>query len=126
MNKKLELIKKVLEDGNYKVVEENEEQITIRYQMNQLHIFPSSEDDQFVTVLLPNFAEVTEENFAEVVMRCHKINEQMKQVKLYTLNEIIIAAAEFYYMEEADLAYQLRIALNGVVAAKVNYRNLEI
>jgi len=28
-------------------------------------------------------------------------------------------------MEENDLAYQLKIALNSVVAAKVNYRKLE-
>ena len=126
MNNKLELIKKVLEIGKYKVVEEDEDQITIRFQMNQLHIYPSSEDDQFVTVLLPNFTEVTEENFAEVVMRCHKLNQQMKQVKLYTFNKVIIAAAEFYYMEEADLAYQLKIAFNSVVAAKVNYRKLDI
>ena len=125
MNKNYEAIKKVLEDGKYKIQEEDGEQITIRYQLKSIHIFPSSDDDQFVSVLLPNFADVTEESYADVVMRCHKLNEQMKQVKLYTINDVLIASAEFYYMEENDLAYQLKIALNSVVAAKVNYRKLE-
>ena len=112
-------------EGKYKIQEEDGEQITIRYQLKSIHIFPSSDDDQFVSVLLPNFADVTEESYIDVVMRCHKLNEQMKQVKLYTINDVLIASAEFYYMEENDLAYQLKIALNSVVAAKVNYRKLE-
>lgn len=125
MNKNYEAIKKVLEEGKYKIQEDDGEQITIRYQLKSIHIFPSSDDDQFISVLLPNFADVTEESYADVVMRCHKLNEQMKQVKLYTINDVLIASAEFYYMEEKDLAYQLKIALNSVVAAKVNYRKLE-
>ena len=125
MNNNYEAIKKVLEEGKYKIQEENGEQITIRYQLNSIHIFPSSDDDQFVSVLLPNFADVTEESYIDAVMRCHKLNEQMKQVKLYTLNGVLIASAEFYYMEENDLAYQLEIALNSVVAAKVNYKKLD-
>ncbi len=125
MNERFELIKKVLENGKYKIQEEDGEQITIRYQLNSVHIIPSSDDDQFVSVLLPNFADVTEDNFADVVMRCHKLNEQMKQVKLYTVKDVLIAASEFYYKEEDDLAYQVKIALNSVIAAKVNYKKLE-
>ena len=125
MNKNYELIKKIIEDGKYKVLEDDGEHITIRYQLNVLHISPSQGDDNFVSVLLPNFADVTEENFAEVVMRCHKLNEQMKQVKLYTINDVIIAASEFFYMEEDDLTYQFKMSLNSVIAAKVNYRKCE-
>ena len=125
MNKNYELIKKIIEDVKYKVLEDDGEHITIRYQLNILHISPSQGDDNFVSVLLPNFADVTEENFAEVVMRCHKLNEQMKQVKLYTINDVIIAASEFFYMEEDDLAYQFKMSLSSVIAAKVNYRKFE-
>ena len=121
MNNNYEAIKKVLEEGKYKIQEENGEQITIRYQLNSIHIFPSSDDDQFVSVLLPNFADVTEESYNDVVMRCHKLNEQMKQVKLYTINDVIIAASEFYYQGKKDLAYQVKIGLSSVIAAKVSY-----
>ena len=121
MNKNYEMIKKVVEDGKYKVLEDDGEHIIIRYQLNSIHLCPSSDDDRFVSILLPNFADVTEENFADVVMRCHKLNEQMKQVKLYTINDVIIAAAEFYYLGKKDLAYQVKVGLNSVIAAKVSY-----
>ena len=125
MNKNYEQIRKVVKDGKYKVLEDDGEQILIKYQLNLIQICPSSEEDRFVSILLTNFAAVTEENFPDVVMRCHNLNETMKQVKLYTVNDVLIAGAEFFYMEEKDLAYQVEIALNSVLAAKVNYRKLE-
>ena len=125
MNKSYELIKKIITEQKYKLVEEDGESFIIRYQMNVIHICPNSEDDTFVSVVLSNFAEVTEENYAEVVMRCHKLNEQMKQVKFYTVKDVIIAASEFYYMEEDDLSFQIKLALDSLIAAKVNYKKLD-
>ena len=125
MNKSYELVKKIITEKKYKLVEEDGESFIIRYQMNVIHICPNSEDDTFVSVVLSNFAEVTEENYAEVVMRCHKLNEQMKQVKFYTVKDVIIAASEFYYMEEDDLSFQIKLALNSLIAAKVNYKKLD-
>lgn len=125
MSKNYELIQKVVKDGKYQVLEDDGEHIVIKYQLNSIHICPSSEEDRFVSILLPNFADVTEENFPDVIMRCHKLNEKMKQVKLYTINDVLIAGAEFFYMEEEDLVYQVKIALNNVLAAKVNYRKLD-
>jgi len=125
MNKSYELIKKIIIEQKYKIVEDDGESFIIRYQMNAIHICPNSEDDTFVSVVLSNFAEVTEENFAEVVMRCHKLNEQMKQVKFYTVKDVVIAASEFYYMEEDDLSFQIKLALNSLIAAKVNYKKLD-
>ena len=125
MNKSYELVKKIITEQKYKLVEEDGESFIIRYQMNVIHICPNSEDDTFVSVVLFNFAEVTEENYAEVVMRCHKLNEQMKQVKFYTVKDVIIAASEFYYMEEDDLSFQIKLALNSLIAAKVNYKKLD-
>lgn len=125
MNKSYELVKKIITEQKYKLVEEDGESFIIRYQMNVIHICPNSEDDTFVSVVLSNFAEVTEENYAEVVMRCHKLNEQMKQVKFYTVKDVIIAASEFYYMEEDDLSFQIKLALDSLIAAKVNYKKLD-
>ena len=121
MNRNYELLRKVVEDGNYKVLEDDGEHIIIRYQLNSIHLCPSSDDDRFVSILLPNFAEISEDNYADVVMRCHKLNEQMKQVKLYTVNDVIIAAAEYYYQGKKYLAYQVKIGLSSVIAAKVSY-----
>ncbi len=83
MNKNYKLLKTVVEEGRYKVLEDDGEQIIIRYQLNSIHLYPSSDDDHFVSILLSNFTEVSEDNYADVVMRCHKLNEQLKQVKLF-------------------------------------------
>lgn len=123
MSKTYNLAKEIIESWKYKVLEDDGEHIIIRYQMNVIHICPNEEDDAFVSMLLPNFDEITEENYPDVVMRCHKLNEKMKQVKFYTVNDVIIAASEFFYMEKDDLAYQMKLSLSNLIAAKVNYQN---
>lgn len=125
MSKTYNLAKEIVESWKYKVLEDDGEHIIIRYQMNVIHICPNEEDDAFVSMLLPNFDEITEENYSDVVMRCHKLNEKMKQVKFYTVNDVIIAASEFFYMEKDDLAYQMKLSLSNLVAAKVNYQNYD-
>ena len=125
MNKTYNLVKEIIQSWKYKVVEDDGEHIIIRYQMNVIHICPNEEDETFVSILLPNFDDVTDENHSEIVMRCHRLNEKLKQVKFYTINDVIIAASEFFYMEKEDLAFQMRLALNNLIAAKVSYRSLD-
>ncbi len=125
MNKTYNLVKEIIQSWKYKVVEDDGEHIIIRYQMNVIHICPNEEDATFVSILLPNFDDVTDENYTEVVMRCHRLNEKLKQVKFYTVNDVIIAASEFFYMEKEDLEFQMRVALSNLVAAKVSYRSLD-
>lgn len=125
MNKTYNLVKEIIQSWKYKVVEDDGEHIIIRYQMNVIHICPNEEDETFVSILLANFDDVTDENYSEIVMRCHRLNEKLKQVKFYTINDVIIAASEFFYMEKEDLAFQMRLALNNLIAAKVSYRSLD-
>lgn len=125
MNKTYNLVKEIIESWKYRVLEDDGEHIIIRYQMNVIHICPNEEDETFVSLLLPNFDEVTDENYSEIVMRCHKLNEKLKQIKFYTVNDVIIAASEFFYMEKDDLAFQMKLALNNLIAAKVSYRSLD-
>lgn len=125
MNKTYNLVKEIIQSWKYKVVEDDGEHIIIRFQMNVIHICLNEEDETFVSILLPNFDDVTDENYSEIVMRCHRLNEKLKQVKFYTINDVIIAASEFFYMEKEDLAFQMRVALSNLVAAKVSYRSLD-
>lgn len=125
MNKTYNLVKEIIQSWKYKVVEDDGEHIIIRYQMNVIHICPNEEDETFVSILLPNFDDVTNENYSEIVMRCHHLNEKLKQVKFYTINDVIIAASEFFYMEKEDLTFQIRLALNNLIAAKVSYRSFD-
>ncbi len=123
MNNSYQLIKKIIADRKYRLVKDDGEFLTIKYQMNSIHIYTNSEDEHFVSLVLTDFASVTEENYLHVLATCHKLNAQMKQVKLYTSTDIIIAACEFCYLKEEDLDFQIQQALSALIAAKVNYRN---
>ena len=124
MTKEYELAKELIGEWKYKVIDDDGDCLTIRYQMNTIHICPNSDDTNFIAMILPNFANVNEDNFSEVIMNCHKLNEKMKQVKYYTINDCIIASCEFYFMGKEDLAFQMKTAFSNLVAAKVNYKKI--
>ena len=124
MSRSHELVKKIIADRKYRVLEDDGENVVIKYQINVIHFFLSSEDDSFVSVLLPGLDNVTDDNYAEVVMKCHKLNEEMKQIKLYPVNDMVLVASEFFDMEEKDLAFQISKSLDGLISAKVSYRKL--
>lgn len=125
MNKTYKLIKEIIESWKYKVLEDDGEHLIIRYQMNVIHICPNEDDETFVTMILPNFDEITEDNYSGIVIRCHKLNEKIKQIKFYTINDAIIAASEFFYLGKDDLAFQMKLSLSNLIAAKVNYLKYE-
>ena len=99
--------------------------VAFRFQMNTIHFWGNSEDEHFFFMTLPNFTDVTAENIAQVKENCHQINKEAKLVKLYVLDDVILAAAEVYYLAEDDFKFQMLNALNHLVAAKVMYKKLD-
>ena len=53
------------------------------------------------------------------------ISEDAKNIKSYVLNDVILAAAEVYYLAEDDFKFQMLNALKHLVAAKVMYKKLD-
>lgn len=120
-----QLIKDCIAVHKYQIVEEEGSCIVFRYQMNLMQIWAKENNDHFISIVLPNFAEVTDDNLSDVIMKCHKLNADVKQVKLYTYNNMILAAAEIYYQNEDDIDFQMQIALKNLILAKVQYYRLE-
>lgn len=127
MSKTHNLTKEIIESWKYKVLEDDGEHIVVRYQMNAIHICPNEEDDSFVTILLPIADdEVVEDNLSdEVLIRCHRLNEELKQVKFYVVKDVLVASSEFYYMGKEDLSFQLKKSFSNIVSAKVSYQNYD-
>ena len=123
----LELAKEYITSQRYQILDEDSSDLHIafRYQMNTIYFWENSEDEHFFFMTLPNFTDVTEENMAQVKERCHEINKNAKLVKLYVLNNVILAAAEVYYLAEDDFKFQMLNALKHLVAAKVMYKKLD-
>lgn len=122
-----ELAKEFIVSKRYQRLDEDgaEDHIAFRFQMNTIHFWGNSEDEHFFFMTLPNFTDVTEENIAQVKENCHQINKEAKLVKLYVLNDVILAAAEVYYLTEDDFKFQMLNALKHLVAAKVMYKKLD-
>ena len=125
MNKAIEYVKNYVSKKEYEILGEDENHMTIWSQLNNVFIFFHKEEEDFVTVMMSNFDEVTEENFSEIIMRCHDLNEQLMQVKFYTINNNVVVSSEFYFLEEKDLEFQFEKALEGLVNGKVQYLSME-
>lgn len=124
MNKTHDLIREIISELRYKVLEDDGEHIAIRYQFHVLHIFPNPEDEDFVTIVLSGFGKVTQESYSTMIVRCNKLNEQLKQVKFYITSDAVIASSEFFYKEKEDLAFQIQKSLLSLVTAGVRFKKL--
>ena len=123
MSKTYELVRDFVAEKKFKVINDDGENIVINYQMNTIFIFKIDEEN-FVSMILPDFAEVNEENYSDVVMNCNRLNEKLQQVKLYTMDSFIVASSEFYYLGKEDLVFQMQMSLDNLVAAKVRYQKI--
>lgn len=121
-----QLLKEIIDNFGYKVIEDNGERLVFSYQFNSVHLWTNDDDDHFVVMAITGFAEVNEDNFADIIMKCHKLNEELKQAKFYTVNDMIIVTAEFYFLEKNDLEYQIKHALSNLALAKGKFKKLNM
>lgn len=121
----LELIKNYLVENGYKIEEMDDNSISVRYQMNIVHIFPNKEDKEFVSILLSGFEKVNDENTYTALALCMGISNTQKVTKAYIMNDSILIAYEFNFLGEDNLYFQIKTGLDAVVAAKGQYRNLK-
>jgi hypothetical protein len=119
-----ELLQKIIDNLGYRVIEDNGERLVFNYQFSSVHLWTNDDDDHFIVMAITGFAEVNEDNFADIIMKCHKLNEELKQVKFYTINDTIIITAEFYFLEKKDLEYQIKHALSNLASAKGKFKQL--
>ena len=124
MSKTHDLIKEIISEHKYRILDEEGEYIAVRYQFHTIHFFSNSEDENFVSIVLTCFEEVTKENYSEIIMRCNKLNEQLKQVKFYITNDVVLVSSELFYKEKEDLSFQIHKSLLSLVAAKVRFKKM--
>ena len=122
-----ELAKKIIVRQQYRIMDEDSTNghIAFRFQMNTIHFWGNPDDEHFFIITLPNFTDVTEANIAQVKENCHQVNKEAKVVKLYVLNDVILATVEACYLAEEDFEFQIANALKHLVTAKVMYKNLD-
>lgn len=121
-----ELVKQALEGWKFPVLEENENTIVIRYQMNYVHITSLNEETHSIAVLLTNIFSA--ENQREELLglkTCNELNYRLMQIKFYIDddNDLIISS-EFFYINQDDVESLLNNALNAVITGKKRFASL--
>ncbi len=118
-----EIVKELLEKWRFPVLQESENAMVIRYQMNYVQIGSLHENSHAIAVTLTGLFTGNDEIEARLALKaCNELNFRMMQVKLYLDedNDLVIAS-EFFYRTAEDVAYLLSFALQAVVKAKKRF-----
>lgn len=118
-----EIVKQTLEKWRFPILQEAENAIVIRYQMNYVQIGSLQEDTHAIAVTLTGIFTADDEREARLAMKaCNELNYRMMQVKLYLDedNDLVIAS-EFFYKNDEDVEFLLNYALQAVVTAKKRF-----
>lgn len=111
---KKELIMNTLEKNmGYSPELDSDGDIRFLYQMKTIYIMTNDNDEQYVSVLLPQFYEFEEGQETLMLAVCNRMTHEMKMAKVYIDQTFknITASCEFYYANEEALEYTLRKAL---------------
>lgn len=118
-----EVVKQALEKWRFPILQEAENAIVIRYQLNYVQISSLQDDTHAIAVTLTGVFTADDEREARLALKaCNELNYRMMQVKLYLDEENdLVIASEFFYKNDEDVEFLLNYALQAVVTAKKRF-----
>lgn len=122
---KKETVVSIFEDMGYKTEVDNDGDIMVRYQMKSIYTIIGNEDEKYLVMVLPQFADVEEEELALAFAACNKATREIKLAKYYiecTLKSVS-AACEFYYTDEESLKFNIEQSLRILGMTRSVFRN---
>ena len=111
---KKEMILEAIETLGYKPHVDDDDDICVRYQMKSIFFMTGQEEEQYVSVILPQFYEVNEGEETLSLAVCNKVTRDLKLVKVYidqTLKSVT-ASCEFFYTDMESLKNNVKHVLN--------------
>lgn len=97
----------------YKPTVDDDGDISVRYQMKNIFFMTGSEEEQYVTAILPQFQEVNEGEEALALAVCNKVNRDTKLAKVYIDQTFksVSASCEFFYTDMESLKNNVEYTL---------------
>ena len=111
---KKEMILEAIETLGYKPHVDDDDDICVRFQMKSIFFMTGQEEEQYVSVILPQFYEVNEGEETLSLAVCNKVTRDLKLVKVYidqTLKSVT-ASCEFFYTDMDSLKNNVEHVLN--------------
>lgn len=121
MTETLKLVKEVVNDLKLKVFGEDEEHIAVRYQLDNFYFAVNRESERFVSVILTDFDEVSDENRMQMSLACNEANQKIQVAKFYIVKHLVLASYEFFYLDKEDMAFHIKESLKVLKIAKVKF-----
>lgn len=121
MTETLKLVKEVVNDLKLKVLGEDEEHIAVRYQLDNFYFAVNRESERFVSVILTDFDEVSDENRMQMTLACNEANQKIQVAKFYIVKHLVLASYEFFYLDKEDMAFHIKESLKVLKIAKVKF-----
>jgi len=123
--KKKELILKALEKMGYSPEVDNDGDIMLHYQMKTIYVLTGDEEEPYISMMLPQFHEVEEDQETLVLAVCNKMTRELKFAKVYIDQTFknVTATCEFYYANEESLEQNLRNSLQMLGVVRTVFRN---
>ena len=116
-----ELIRQVLEKWRFPILQEAENSIVFRYQLNYIQAnVMGGEDSNGVALTLAGIFSADDERETMLCLRtCNDLNWNLLQVKLYLDSDSdLIIASEFFYDNEDAMEYLMKISLKTLIVGK--------
>lgn len=130
MSNKKEMILRVLEKMGYKPEIDKDGDIQLRYQMKTIFVLIGNEDEQYISVMLPQFHEIADGEETLVLAVCNKMTRELKLAKVYVDQTFknVSATCEFFYSNEEALEQCLALSLEllGVVRSVFRKNKTEL
>ena len=123
--KKREMIMSTLEKIGCSPKVDDDGDIMLRYQMKTIYAMVGDEDEQYVSMVFPQFNEIDEGKETLVLAVCNKMTRELKLAKVYIDQtfKTVTATCEFFYTDEEALEKNLRYSLEMLGMIRTIYRN---
>lgn len=104
----------------FKVIEDSEECIIFRYQLENIYICKDQQSEGSLIITLPILKDDSNVYY-DVYKCCNDVNAELKYAKVYISDSWILAASEISYLGKKDLEHQMNVGLQSLVTAKARY-----
>lgn len=102
---KKEMVMAAIEDLGYKPQLDEDGDVVVRYQMKKIYFLTDSNEESYLTAILPQFIEVQEGEEMQTLVVCNKLTREIKLAKVYIDQTFknVTASCEFFYTDEESL-----------------------
>lgn len=123
MSKK-EHVMEVLQGMGYSPKYDDDGDIMLVFQMKHIFFMLSEEDeDNFLTIQLPQFVDLEEEDVSMALVVCNKMTRELKGAKVYVDNtyKTVSANFEIFYANDESLEYSIQKSLRTLAVIRSQY-----